>query len=621
MKISVLSDGGWGTALALLLLRGLGLALLGSRPRHALRWSGLTRSFRVRVTVALFGFFALAIAFFGTLAYRAIADTSGRAAQVLAERVAEDAQGWYSEVSGRMQALSRRVGVELLEYRGGELSDGSMEELVALGLYEAWLPFPVHRVLESGEEVRASSEGGLGTWAYVSAYRRMPDGDVLAAQVPREAGATALRSADVLELLAFAVLVGAGLSLGLALLVGQALTRPIAALQVASERVGAGNLRLRLPEDRGDEFGAVFRAFNRMVGRVRRARRQLVRTTRRTQAIMDEAAVGMIALDAAGRVTLVNPRAVDLLERRVTVGEPLPGDEGIGGELASWLGAHLAGGRREAGVEIQQGPRRLRVRARRLGRGGARRGAVVALEDVTDELRTERVLAWGEMARQVAHEVKNPLTPMKLSVQHLRRAWQDRRPDFEAILLRNADALEEEIDRLAAIAKSFSRFGAPAHPLERPLEAVDVAKVVADVLALYRGSEGPVSFASAISEGLPPLRARVTEMKEVLVNLLENARVASPLGGVVRVEAESGGPGSVLVHVVDAGKGIPESLRARVFEPQFSTRSTGAGLGLAIVRRLVETWGGSVGLESGEGKGTRITLRIPVWPSERDPKG
>ncbi|HSW30799.1 MAG TPA: ATP-binding protein [Longimicrobiales bacterium] len=607
--------------LALLLLRALGLALLAGGARQGPRWSALTRSFRARVTLALFGFFVLAIALFGTLAYRTIADTSGRAARVLAERVAEDAQGWYSEVSGRMQALSRRVGVELLEYRGGELSDGSMEELVALGLYEAWLPMPVHRVLEGGEDVRASSEGGLGTWAYVSAYRRMPDGDVLAAQVPRQAGATAIRSADVLELLAFAVLVGAGLSLGLALLVGQALTRPLEALQVASERVGAGNLALRLPEDRGDEFGAVFRAFNRMVGRVRRARRQLVRTSRRTQTIMDEAAVGMVALDRSGRVTLVNPRAVGLLNERVKVGDPLPRDGGIGEDLVSWLASFLGGGREEAGVELQHGPRRIRVRARRLGGSGTRGGTVVALEDVTDELRTERVLAWGEMARQVAHEVKNPLTPMKLSVQHLRRAWQDRRPDFEAILLRNAEAMEEEIDRLAAIAKSFSRFGAPSQALDRPLEAVDVGRVVDDVLALYRGSEGPIAFSATVPEGLPAACARVTEMKEVLVNLLENARVASPLGGAVRVQAEEEPSGTVLLHVVDAGQGIPESLRSRVFEPQFSTRSTGAGLGLAIVRRLVESWGGTVGLESGEGTGTRITLRIPTWPGEPEAKG
>ncbi|NJD20273.1 MAG: HAMP domain-containing protein, partial [Gemmatimonadetes bacterium] len=398
--------------LVLLLLRGLGLALLGGGARpQGVRWTGLALSFRARVTLALFGFFVLAVALFGTLAYRTLAGTSGRAAQVLAERVAEDAQGWYSEVSGRMQALSRRVGVELLEYRGGELHDGSVEELVALGLYEAWLPMPVYRMLDGGEEVGAASEGRLGTWAYVSAYRRLPDGDVLAAQVPRQAGASAIRAADVLELLAFALFVGAGLSLALALLVGQALTRPIQALQVASERVGGGNLALRLPEDRRDEFGAVFRAFNRMVGRVRRARRQLMRTTRRTQAIMDEAAVGMVALDPMGRVTLVNPRAVALLGRRVRGGEPLPAEGGIGEELVAWLGTFLASARDEAGVELSHGPRRIRVRARRLGASGARGGAVVALEDVTDELRTERVLAWGEMARQVAHEVKNPLTP------------------------------------------------------------------------------------------------------------------------------------------------------------------------------------------------------------------
>jgi two-component system nitrogen regulation sensor histidine kinase NtrY len=425
----------------------------------------------------------------------------------------------------------------------------------------------------------------------------------------------------VVELLAFAVLLGAGLSLGLALLVGQALTRPIEALQIASERVGGGNLGLRLPTDRADEFGAVFRAFNRMVGRMRRARRQLVRTSRRTQAIMEEAAVGMVALDPAGRVTLVNPRAADLLGQQLRVGDVLRTDGALGEDLLAWLRSFLSSEREESGVELQHGARRIRVRARRLGASGGRGGAVVALEDVTAELRTERVLAWGEMARQVAHEVKNPLTPMKLSVQHLRRAWQDKRPDFESILLRNAEAMEQEIDRLAAIAKGFSRFGAPSDGVDRPLEAVGVARVVEDVLALYRGSEGPVAFAASIPGDLPAVRARVAEMKEVLVNLLENARVASPLGGTVRVEAERGPSTNVFLHVIDEGRGIPEAYRARVFEPQFSTRSTGAGLGLAIVRRLAESWGATVGLESGEGRGTRITLDLLAWPPESGPQG
>jgi len=607
--------------LLLLAFRAGGRSFLRDALPRDLRWTGLMISFRARVTLGLFGFFVLANAIFGTLAYRSIADASHRAAQVLADRVAEDAAGWYFEMGGRMQALSRRVGVELLEYRGGELREGSVEELVELGLYEGWVPMDVYRLLEGRQDVRESTETRLGGWQYVTSYRRLPDGDVLAAQVPLQAGATAIRSADVAELLAFVVVLGAALSLGLALLVGRALTRPIHALQVASERVGGGNLGLRLPSDRADEFGAVFRAFNRMVARLRRARRQLVRTSRRTQAIMEEAAVGMVALDPTGRVTLVNPRAVDLLEVDVQVGQPLPANGMLGEELASWLRTFMDGDEEESDAELHSGSRRVRVRARRLGTSATQGGTVMALEDVTDELRTERVLAWGEMARQVAHEVKNPLTPIKLSVQHIRRAWDDRRPDFGDILGRNADAMLKEIDRLAAIAKTFSRFGAPSEYDAVPLAAVDLAAVVDEVLTLYETSEGAVRFIREIEPGLPAVQARVPELKEVLVNLLENARVACAAGGTVRVDVARDGGRGLLLRVVDDGAGIPDPLVGRVFEPHFSTRSTGTGLGLPIVRRLVQSWGGEVVLESSVDVGTAVTLKLRAWTGQPGTRG
>ena len=161
----------------------------------------------------------------------------------------------------------------------------------------------------------------------MTVYRRLPDDDLLAAQIPLQAGTSALGATDLIELLAFVVLLGALLSLVLAMAAGRALTRPILALQIASESVGSGDLGLRLPASRSDEFGAVFRAFNRMVGRVRRARRQLLRTSRRTQLIMDEAAVGMVALDAARRVTLVNPRAEELLGSCLLYTSPSPRDK------------------------------------------------------------------------------------------------------------------------------------------------------------------------------------------------------------------------------------------------------------------------------------------------------
>lgn len=599
---------------AVVVLLGVGrLLLYGGRWPLAPR--GLMSSFRSRVTVTFFGFFLLSVAIFGTLAYRTLSGAAIHTAEALAERVVGEGAAWYLEVQGSMDLLARRVGAELLEYRAGELRDGSVDELVELGVYPGWVPYPIHQSLASHEALFRSTASSLGRWEYVVAYQRLPDGDVLASQVPLEAGATAVRRREVTDLLGFAVVLGAFLSLGIALLVGRTLSRPIQTLQVASERVGAGNLRVRLPADRADEFGSVFSAFNRMVTRLRRARRDLVRTSRRTQAIVEEAATGVIALDPVGRVTLANPRAEALLDRELRVGAPLPETEGPAAEFVRWMNLYFRDGLREAGTELQFGERRIRVRARRISRRGPLGGVVISLEDVTDELRSERILAWGEMAQQVAHEVKNPLTPIKLSVQHIQRAWDDRRPDFEAILTRNVEAVLREIERLASIARSFSRFAAPGPTGETPLEAVRLPDVVEDLLTLYSGGEGAIRFESRIPDDLPLVRARVAELKEVLVNLLENARAAIEEEGVVVVEAQAVAR-EVELRVRDDGSGIPPELLPRIFEPQFSTRSTGTGLGLAIVRRLVQSWGGTVVAESTVGQGTVIRIRLARWEGE-----
>ncbi len=593
-----------------------GRALLREVMPEDMRVSGWVISFRARVTLALFGFFVLAIALFGTIAYRNLAQASVRSAQAIAERVVEDAADWYLSLAGasggtRMERLAQQVGAELLEYRAGELREGSVEELVELGLYEGWMPLAQHRLLDGREGIRAYTETSLGRWQYITAYRRLPDGDILGVQVPLQAGATAIQTTDLIELMGFAILVGGALSLVLAWMAGRALTSPIRALQVASEAVGAGDLQLRLPSTRADEFGEVFRAFNRMVSRVRRARRQLVRTSRRTQAIMDEAAVGMIALDPAGRVMQVNPRAEEMLGSEVFVGRSVPGEGPLGEALSGWLAHFLAGSADQADMELHANNRRVRVRASRLGSLGSRRGVVLALDDVTDKLRAERVLAWGEMAQQVAHEVKNPLTPIKLSIQHIRRAWEDEATDFNEILVRNADAMLAEIDRLAVIAQSFSRFGAPSGEGETPLSVVSIPTVVDDVMALYGSGSSPlVRFEQDVPDDLPTVVSRGSELKEVLVNLMENARDAIGDRGVVRICGRADGDGVVLVEVVDDGSGIDEALLPRIFEPRFSTRSTGAGLGLPIVQRLVNGWGGSVDVTSVPGEGTTVSVRL-----------
>lgn len=603
--------------LVILLLWALGQYVLVGRRPTVRTWRKPFSSFRARVTLALFGFFLLSATLFSTVAFQTLNGATVRTAAAIAGRVSSDAAAFYRDVQGSMTLLSRRVGADLLEYRAGELRGGSVDDLVELGLYDGLIPFELNERIESRQELIETTLGSLGRRQYLMAYRRLPDGDVVATQVPLQAGASALRQREIAELVAFAVLLGAGLSLILAFLVARTLTSPMRTLQIASERVGGGNLEVQLPSERDDEFGSVFTAFNRMVLRLQRARRALVRTNRRTEAIVEDAATGVVALDALGRVILVNGRAQAVLEGRMEIGEPMPRFAGARGEFVAWVEGCLRDGLREATVEFQWGERRIRVRAREVSRQEPG-GIVLSLEDITDELRTERILAWGEMARQVAHEVKNPLTPIKLSVQHIRRAWKDQKGEFEAILDRNVGAILKEIDRLAEIASGFSRFGAPAAAGESPLEPVDVADVAREVLTLYRGGEGgPIEFAAEIPADLPRISAREAELKEVLSNLLENARAAIEGKGRVVVEGLSVSTG-VEVRVRDDGSGIPVDLMGKIFEPQFSTRSTGTGLGLAIVRKLVESWGGTVTAEVDRGEGTVIRLQLQPWtPPER----
>ncbi|HJR34641.1 MAG TPA: ATP-binding protein, partial [Gemmatimonadales bacterium] len=215
--------------------------------------------------------------------------------------------------------------------------------------------------------------------------------------------------------------------------------------------------------------------------------------------------------------------------------------------------------------------------------------------------RVARIVAWGEMANQVAHEIKNPLTPMRLGVQHLRRVHQDGRTPIGPVLEETTRRILSEIDRLDRIARSFSRFGVPAS--ERgPMEAVKLTSVVRDVAELYR--LGPEGAEIAVESSAPVLvAARADEVKEALVNLLENARNAEAR----RIRIVIAGT-TLAVH--DDGRGIPAALLPMIFEPRFSTSTSGSGLGLAIVKRLVEGWGGKVAVESSEGQGTVVRLDL-----------
>jgi nitrogen fixation/metabolism regulation signal transduction histidine kinase len=410
-----------------------------------------------------------------------------------------------------------------------------------------------------------------------------------------------VRQLDLALVLLLATLAGIAGALAAAERAARALSRPVADLRRSALALGRGS---PVPLQSGTpplEFEPVFGAFERMAADIATSRDALEAARRRTAAVLGTVATGVVGLDPEGRVLIANPQAVELVGSSLDEGDRFA--ERLGEEWAPLTGAvgdFLRDPSSDATAELEVNGRRLSLQLASLGPDV--RGVVIALNDVTDVSRAERVLAWGEMARQVAHEIKNPLTPMRLGLQHLRRVYRDRREEFDRTLEDTAARMLAEIDRLDTIARAFSRFAAPADD-DQPLDRINLVVTVGEVVQLYQlAEEGCEVRLTAAPEAYGAGRA--DEVKEVVVNLLENARNAG-----ARVVDVSVAPGRI--SVADDGAGIPPELLPRIFEPRFSTTTSGSGLGLAIVRRLVEGWGGTIGVSSEVGRGTRIDVHLP----------
>jgi|GEM_PF-3175867 len=236
---------------------------------------------------------------------------------------------------------------------------------------------------------------------------------------------------------------------------------------------------------------------------------------------------------------------------------------------------------------------------------------VFRLKDLQDELADkERQTAWAEMARQVAHEIKNPLTPMKLSVQHLDQQvrYGQKSPDeIREMIARISDTLIREIESLNNIANDFSKF---ARPIMEEFEATDVNEVIRSILTLYQHDHRLYLWSDLDPRGLTVFAAP-DELKRVMLNLVKNALEAIPAGGVVVIRTARFS-GSAWIEVIDNGEGIPDALKSRIFIPNFSTKSAGTGLGLAICRKVVKAHKGDITFSSTPGMGTTFTIRLPL---------
>jgi two-component system nitrogen regulation sensor histidine kinase NtrY len=573
------------------------------------------RSYRARLSLALFAFFVVPAIVFAVSSYEQLATDATQSRALLVRETLRAVSG-VPPAPLWLPAESQRLNTPLFFYRGGELRDASdplYAELAPLGRY---LAPKVELDFSVGDEETSTLIESVDGVPTLFGYRTFPQADAPSAVFAAPARADELtlgrRRRDLGVLVLFSTAVGALAALWLSGLAGRELARPIGQLREAALSIAGGARTPPLETEPTVEFLPVFNAFRRMASDLHASRSALEEAQRRTAAVLRNVASGVVAVDSDGLVSLANPRAEALLATSLSPGTPFR--DHAPATIADIVTRFLESDGDEKAFEAALDQQQLRGTLTRLARGGA----VVTLDDVTELARAQRVLAWGEMARQVAHEIKNPLTPIRLGVQHLRRARADSRIDFDRVLEHNVNQILTEIDRLDEIARAFSRYGAAPEERQRATP-IDVAAVVREVVSLERMGEQSAGGLDWQEQGVdvPVLAfARPDELKEVLLNVLENARLADAKRVIVSVERTQADDGSrrVTIIVRDNGRGIAPDVLPRIFEPHFSTRTSGSGLGLAISRQIVEGWGGTIAVESvdGEGSGAKVTISLPT---------
>jgi PAS domain S-box-containing protein len=391
-------------------------------------------------------------------------------------------------------------------------------------------------------------------------------------------------------------------------------------------------------------MGALVEAFNMMAAELSTNREKLeqsrvdlerknveVEARRRyIETILERVATGVISLDAMGRISTANGAATRLLGLGATaIGQPVRDAFGRD-DLRPLLSLVDATERRDGRGVVQEimllrEDREIHLAAAATALAGDRgrsEGAVLVLDDVTPLIRAQRVAAWRDVARRLAHEIKNPLTPIQLSAERMRRHFGQSPPPAGAIVTECTDAIIAEVEALKGLVDEFAQFARMRGPRMVP---TDINRLVEETVALYTGmlQQGTVRLERRLARDLPQVRLDGEQIRQVIINLVDNAIEA--LGGPSAPPRPDGTPptiglcttfdarnGFVRLIISDNGPGVPAADRDKLFMPYYSTKGRGSGLGLAIVRRIVVEHGGGIEAAEAAPSGTTFTVELPA---------
>src|SRR3989338_8366132 len=408
------------------------------------------------------------------------------------------------------------------------------------------------------------------------------------------------------------------------------LTIPIQHLVEGTEAVAQRNLDVQIQYEGNDELAMLVRSFNKMIRDLRESSLKLAQAYQELQksnieleesgrymgAILKNIKAGVVSVDSQGVITTINKAAEDLLGikaykymrvsyQKVLTPEYLNFVEGLRKRLPD-VSEHTASQQMKVKVQDQDLTLLVSVTMMR-DDDGKYLGMVIVFDNLTDLMKAQRVAAWREVARRIAHEIKNPLTPIKLSAQRLRRKYL---ASTDQVFDECTKMIITQVDELKDLVNEFSQFAKLPEIHPKPCE---LGAIIREAMVLYQDAHKQIEFRYQEQEKIPILELDRDQMKRVFINIIDNAVSVMEGRGKITIESRYiSALQLVIVEVSDTGTGIPEEIKSRLFEPYFSTKKEGTGLGLTIVRKIVSDHRGYIRVANNKPKGSKFIIELPA---------
>ncbi len=412
--------------------------------------------------------------------------------------------------------------------------------------------------------------------------------------------------------------------LWVSLKISRSITIPIQSLAMATEKVASGDLNIHVDVKSEDEVGLLINSFNQMVKQLKEGKDSLekayIESDRRRlylENILENINSGVIFLDNTGKILTINKSACSILniKQEDVIGKNYK--EFISGLHSEDLSAMV---RDIEGKEIREVKKEVKVNINgkiltliiyisgiRESYTSGSLGMLVVFDDLTDIIQAQKVITWQEVARRMAHEIKNPLTPIKLSTERLIKKWQQGDEDFDAVFKKSTNTIIAEVESLKRLVDVFSRYG--RMPEVNKVHS-NLTESIDDVVSLYKGFKN-LDINIAVHGEIPMVNVDSEQIKRVLINIIDNAIKAMNNTGTIDISVKMD-ENKVIIDIADTGPGISDEEKGKLFIPYFSKRKDGTGLGLAIAHKIVSDHGGRILVRDNNPKGSIFTVEIPI---------